>query len=90
METEWVPEAVVQDFEHVSLHAADAVAAVGAVGDEDKVVDLRGIHLLVLAGNEHGCHSDQLELRLVALLQLWNISVWVEEHTHVITTPPQT
>lgn len=80
METEWVPEAVVQDFEHVSLHAADAVTAVGAIGDEDKVVDLRGVHLLVLAGNEHGCHSDQLELGLVTLLQLWNIGVCVEEH----------
>ena len=70
METERVPETVVQGIEHVSLHAADAVTAVGPVSYEDKVVHLWCVHLLVLAGNEHGRHSHQLQIRLVAWLHL--------------------
>ena len=62
MEAEGVPETVVQHFEHASLHAAYAVAAVRPVSNEDKVVDLWCVHLLILAGNEHGSHSNQLKL----------------------------
>ena len=58
VETERVPKAVVQDLQHVSLHAADPVTAVSPVSDEHKVVHLRCVHLLILAGYEHGCHSD--------------------------------
>jgi hypothetical protein len=48
--------------EKLQLHLADLGRTVGIVRDVDKVVDLRGVHLLNLAGDEHGGNSDQLEL----------------------------
>lgn len=57
VETERVAKAVVQDFEHFSLHGTDSLTAVGVVSDEDKVIHLWSVHLLVLASYQHGCHS---------------------------------
>ena len=55
-------EVEAERVEDPQLHLPDLPRGVGVVSDVDEVVDLRGEHLLHLAGNEHGRDTDQLEL----------------------------
>jgi len=47
----------VQRSQELELHLSDVSSSEGIVCDVHKVVDLRGIHLLHLAGSEHGGYS---------------------------------
>ena len=47
----------------VLLHVQHLLAEVGPVGDVDAVPDLRGVDLLVLAGDEEGGDADELQFR---------------------------
>ena len=77
-EVEWQGAAQVeaQGFEHQALHGTDVLLGVGVVGDVDKVVDLGGVHLLVLRGDQHGGHTHQLQLATANLLQLEQERFW--------------
>ncbi len=51
-----------QGFQDDDLHAANLGLAVGAVGDVHEVVDLRRVHLLVFARDQHRRDAHQLQL----------------------------
>ena len=51
-----------ESVEDPQLHLADLPRTVGVVSDINKVIDLRSVHLLHLAGQEHGGHPHQLQL----------------------------
>ena len=52
----------VEDGQDLDLHLEDLPLGVSSVGDVDKVLDLWCIDLLILGSNQHGSHSNQLEL----------------------------
>ena len=56
------PEVKVEDMEDLDLHLDDLFSSVGSIGDIDHVLDLRGVNLLVFGGDQHGGHSNQLQL----------------------------
>ena len=62
VEGERAGEVEAERVEDPQLHLPDLPRGVGVVSDVDKVVDLWSVHLLHLAGNEHGRDSHQLEL----------------------------
>ena len=62
VERERSGEVEAERAEHAQLHLSYVGRGVGIVSDVDEVVDLRSVHLLDLAGNEHGGDTDQLEL----------------------------
>lgn len=70
MQRQWFAETEVQGSKDAALHAPDVSLAVGIVCDVDKVCHFRGVHLLVLGGDQHGRHSHQLQLVLGYLLYL--------------------
>lgn len=83
VETQRVPEAVVQHFQHGALHVTYPLVIVRVVCDVDKVPHFRGIHLLVLAGNQHGRDPHQLKLWLVTWLRLqMRKGTWSTIHVH--------
>ena len=53
-------EVEAESVEDPQLHLPNLPGSVGVVSDVDKVVDLGGVHLLHLAGQEHGSHSNKL------------------------------
>ena len=55
-------EVEAESVEDPQLHLTDLPGSVGVVGDVDKVVDLRCVHLLHLASQEHGSHANKLQL----------------------------
>lgn len=56
-------EVELQRDDHRALHSQDVVCCVGSCGHIDKLLDLRGIDLLVLGGQEHGSAADKLQAR---------------------------
>lgn len=70
VETQRIPEAVVQHFQHGALHATYPLVIVRVVCDVDKVPHFWGVHLLVLAGNQHGRDPHQLKLGFITRLRL--------------------
>lgn len=48
-----------------TFHSNEILGGIGIVGDLDEVFQLGGVDLFVLAGNEKGSDSDQLELGAV-------------------------
>ena len=55
-------EVEAESVEDPQLHLPDLPGGVGVVSDVHEVVDLGGVHLLNLAGDEHSRDADQLEL----------------------------
>ena len=55
-------------LQNTPLHCEDFLFCVGVVSDVNKVLDDGGINLFILAGNEHGGYSDELELGAIYLL----------------------
>ena len=55
-------EVKVQGPQDLGLHLLDVGLGEGLVGDVDVVAHVGRVHLLVLGGDEHRGHPDQLEL----------------------------
>ena len=64
MERQRTAEVEVERLQQLALHPADVLLRVRVVRDVDEVADLRREHLLVLGGDEHRRHAEQLQLRL--------------------------
>merc|ERR1719391_680916 len=62
VERERSGEVEAESVENSQLHLPDLPGGVGVVRDVDEVVDLWSVHLLHLAGDEHGRDSNQLQL----------------------------
>lgn len=58
----WPTNAEVKDPQDLHLHPSDLSGGVGRVSHIHKICDLRGIHLLIFRGNEHGSHTNKLEM----------------------------
>mmetsp|Transcript_12893 Transcript_12893/g.33015 ORF Transcript_12893/g.33015 Transcript_12893/m.33015 type:complete len:205 (+) Transcript_12893:448-1062(+) len=56
--------------EHVPLHLEDLLACVCLVRNVDEVAALGGVDLLILRGDEHGSHSNELQVAALDLLLL--------------------
>lgn len=56
--------------QYVLLHVEHLLAKVGPVGDVDAIPDLGGINLLVLAGDEEGGDTNELQFRSFDVDQL--------------------
>ena len=62
VERERPGEVEAERVEDPQLHLPDLPGSVGVVSDVNEVVDLGCVHLLHLAGEEHGSHAHQLQL----------------------------
>ena len=63
VEGDWLTQVKVQSSDDSQLHLSDLSVGVGVVSDVDKVGTCWGVNLLDLGGEEHGGHTDQLQLR---------------------------
>ena len=61
VERERPREVEAEGVEHAQLHLADLGGGVRVVRDVHEVVDLRRVHLLHLARDEHSAHAHQLQ-----------------------------
>lgn len=82
MEREWTTEVKVQPSENEHLHLTDLGAGEGVVRDVSEVSHLRGKHLLVFGGQQHGRHPHKLQLPPGHWLNL-------QEQTEVILSFPE-
>ena len=63
VEGDGLAEIEAESTNDLQLHLPDLGLGVGVVGDVDKVGTCWGVDLLDLGGEEHGGHTDQLQLR---------------------------
>ena len=64
MQAEWFAQIVAKRAKYQGFHLADLFRGVSIVGDEYEVPNLRSVHLLVFAGQEHGTDAHQLQFLL--------------------------
>ena len=60
----------VEDGQDPDLHPQDVSLGVGPVGDVDEILHLRSVDLFVLSSDQHGGHTDELELAAADLLDV--------------------